>query len=145
MLDTIQHIDRVTRLLDVIANELDLRAAGHDQSKLISPEKEVFEKYTPLLAGLTYGSEEYHAILLEMKPAIDHHYANNRHHPEHFANGIDGMTLIDLVEMFCDWKAATKRHNNGSLTRSLEINGKRFGMSDQLINIFRNTIKELGW
>ena len=32
---------------------------------------------------LTYGSDEYKACLTEMKPALDHHYAANRHHPEH--------------------------------------------------------------
>jgi len=39
---------------------------------------------TPKLAGSTYGSEEYKAFLGQMKPALDHHYAVNDHHPEHF-------------------------------------------------------------
>jgi len=44
-----------------------------------------------------------------MKPALEHHYALYRHHPEHFQNGIDDMNLIDLVEMFADWKASSER------------------------------------
>ena len=49
----------------------------------------------------------------KFKPAIDHHYANNRHHPEHWPNGINDMTLMDLIEMLADWKAATARNKNG--------------------------------
>jgi hypothetical protein len=74
-----------------------------------------------------------------MKPALDHHYANNSHHPEHYKNGIDDMSLLDLVEMICDWKAASERHNNGNIRKSIEVNGKRFEMSPQLIRIFENT------
>jgi hypothetical protein len=35
------------------------RAEEHDQSKLESPEVEMFTEYTPKLATSTYGSEEY--------------------------------------------------------------------------------------
>lgn len=54
-------------------------------------------------------------------------------------NGIAGMTLIDLVEMFCDWAAAVQRHADGDLARSIEINRERFGISDQLAQILENT------
>jgi hypothetical protein len=47
--------------------------------------------------------------------------------------------------MLCDWKAAGERHADGSITKSLEINKKRFGISDQLASILDNTRKELGW
>jgi hypothetical protein len=108
---------------------------------LVSPEKEAFDELTPKLADLTYGSEEYRATLREMKPAIDHHYAHNSHHPEHYPNGIAGMNLLDIVEMFCDWKAASLRHTNGDFRRSLEINRTRFNVSDQLASIFENSIR----
>jgi hypothetical protein len=36
--------------------ELLNRAMVHDDSKLESPEKEMFDKYTPLLKETTYGS-----------------------------------------------------------------------------------------
>ncbi len=78
-----------------------------------------------------------------MKVALDHHYAQNRHHPEHYKNGIDDMTLVDLVEMLCDWKAATLKHNDGNILRSLEINSKRFNMSPQVYNILKNTVEQL--
>ena len=78
-----------------------------------------------------------------MKPALDHHYANNRHHPEFFKNGINDMTLVDLIELLCDWYASSKRQYNGNIRLSIEKNRERFNMSDQLIRIFENTIKEL--
>jgi hypothetical protein len=119
------------------------RAEVHDQSKLDLPEVELLTKYTPKLAGVTYGSTEYQQLLAELKPALEHHYANNRHHPEHHKNGIDDMTLIDLLEMFCDWKAASERHNDGNINKSIEKNADRFSMSPQLVKIFENTVSHL--
>jgi len=34
--------------------------------------------------------------------ALVHHHTNNRHHPEHFTNGIYGMNDIDIAEMVAD-------------------------------------------
>jgi hypothetical protein len=122
----------------------------HDLSKLSSPEKEIFDEYTPKLKGSTYGSDEYKKFLKEMKVALDHHYKENRHHPEHFqeeadatfrASPINCMNLMDIVEMLCDWKAATMRHANGDIYKSLEINKERFGISDQLLYIMKNTVE----
>ena len=137
--DTLEHIQKVNDYLWDFRDELDRRAAVHDASKLQSPEKEAFDEVTPKLRGLTYGSDEYKANTAKLGEALRHHYEHNSHHPEHYPNGIDGMTLCDLVEMFCDWKAATERHADGNLEHSIEINRERFGMSDQLATIFQNT------
>jgi hypothetical protein len=133
------HIQRVAHYLNEFIKTLLCRAEHHDRTKLEHPEVEIFAKYTQKLKGLTYGSDEYKQCLAEMKPALDHHYQCNFHHPECYANGIDGMTLIDLIEMYCDWVAAGERHANGNFHRSLEVNQGRFGMSDQLVKIFENT------
>jgi hypothetical protein len=137
------HIAQVRSYLLEIIQELSKRAIDHDKSKLEEPEKSVFEEYTPKLKNTTYGSDEYNQYLKEMKPALDHHYANNRHHPEHFIGkgGINEMDLIDLIEMFCDWKSATLRHADGNLKKSIEHNQKRFSIGDQLTKIFKNTMK----
>jgi hypothetical protein len=137
---TMRHIEMVRNLLNGVQAELVKRGQKHDQSKLASPEVEDFTKFTSVLKELTYGSPEYDECKAQMSPALEHHYANNRHHPEHFKHGIDDMNLVDLLEMMCDWKAASCRHNNGNLRKSIEINGKRFGMSPQLIQIFENSI-----
>lgn len=136
---TMRHIELVRNLINRVIQDLIDRQEKHDQSKLDSPEVELFTKYTPILSGLTYGSEEYKQCLADLKPALDHHYANNRHHPQHFKNGINDMNLIDLIEMFCDWKAASTRHNDGNIRKSIEINSKRDGIDSQLAKIFENT------
>jgi len=141
--DTQDHIQRVGDLIMKAMNQLTRRALVHDKSKLQSPEKEMFDEYTPKLKDCTYGSPEYKEFLKGLKVALDHHYAHNSHHPEHFENGINGMTLIDVLEMFIDWTAATERHADGDIMRSIEINKKRFGMSDQLVEIFKNTAKDM--
>jgi hypothetical protein len=117
----------------------------HDRSKLSGEEKRFCDEYTPLLKGMTYDSQEYRDVLQKMRPAIEHHYANNRHHPEFHPNGVGDMTLVDLVEMFCDWKAASERHADGDLGKSIEVARKRHGVGDQLASILENTRRELGW
>ncbi len=141
--DTLEHIKRISQLLNKMVLELMCRMQGHDASKLRSPEKEIFDIYTPKLKGSTYGSEEYKVFLKEMQGALNNHYEFNHHHPEHYQKGVDDMDLIDLVEMLCDWKAATERHANGSIDKSIIINKDRFGLSDQLVSIFQNTVKRL--
>jgi hypothetical protein len=136
---TMRHIERVRNLLNMFASELLHRGTLHDQSKLEQPEVALFTEFTPKLAASTYGSSEYEAFRKAMGPALDHHYANNRHHPEHFKNGVDDMNLIDLIEMLVDWKAASERHNNGNIRKSIEINTERFGLSVQLRKILENT------
>jgi hypothetical protein len=133
----------VAKYINHIITELQTRGIKHDNSKLNSPEVEIFTEYTPKLAKSTYGSDEYKGFLKEMQVGLDHHYANNRHHPEYFKNGINDMNLIDITEMLCDWKAATLRHNNGDLFTSIELNQKRFKYDDQLKSILINTAKEL--
>jgi len=141
--DTMRHISRVRQLMENMAGEILLRSGEHDKSKLENPEKATFDEVTPLLRGLTYGSPEYNESLAKMKPALDHHYAENRHHPEHFKNGINDMNLVDIMEMLCDWKAATERHADGDIAKSLEINKGRFVMSDQLVGVLKNTVEAL--
>ena len=51
------------------------------------------------------------------------------------------MNLIDLCELIADWKAASERHNNGNLIKSIEINAERFQIDDQLKQILLNTAK----
>ncbi len=139
--DTIRHIENVRRYIRFITDRLTTRGVEHDRLKLESPEVEIFTEYTPKLAQSTYGSEEYSGFLKEMNVALQHHYAHYRHHPEHFERGINDMNLVDIVEMLCDWKAASMRHNDGNLLKSIEINARRFGYDDQLKQILINTAK----
>ena len=140
-MQTVEHIEKVRKLIGMIRQELFMRGRDHDDSKLKKEEFEIFVEYTPKLWGTTYGSDEYKQYLEEMKPALDHHYKHNSHHPEHFEKGMDDMNLVDVLEMFCDWKAATMRHADGDIYKSIQINAERFGISDQLAKILTNTVK----
>jgi hypothetical protein len=143
--ETLKHREEVAKWLQLVINQLHVRQETHDQSKLESPEVEYFDKYTEKLKGLTYGSEEYKKSLDALRPAIDHHYEVNPHHPQFYGDyGIRGMSLVDILEMLCDWKAANKRNVDGNILKSLEINQKRFGFSDELRDILLNTIQDLG-
>lgn len=142
MKDVLNHKKIVKQLCSWLILRLAERTEVHDDSKLQTPEKELFDKYSGKLSTLVYGSSEYFENLKKLQPAIDHHYKMNSHHPEHHENGIDGMTLIDVVEMWADWLAAARRGKDGSIRESLEINRKRFKMSDQLYNIMLNTYKQ---
>ncbi len=137
--DTFRHIERVRNLLNVCVKDLLDRGEKHDQTKMMPPEVDLFAEYTPKLAHCTYGSEEYKGFLKDIKPALDHHYAHNSHHPEHYKNGINDMNLLDILEMLCDWKASSERHNNGNIRKSIEHNATRFGLSPQLVQILENT------
>jgi hypothetical protein len=143
--DTWRHISRVCELLENVVEHLRARENAHDQTKLVDPEKAIFDEYTPKLKDSTYGSDEYKSFLAGMKPALDHHYAAYDHHPEHCDNGVNGMSLLALIEMLCDWKAAGERHADGSMVRSLEVNQARFKIDQQLQQILENTAREMGW
>lgn len=142
-LETKKHQENVKVFMNKLIKMQINRYETHDISKELSPEVEIFAEYTPKLAKSTFGSEEYKSFLKEMKPALEHHYAVNRHHPEHFPNGIIDMNLVDLIEMICDWKAASLRHNNGNILKSIDFNKDRFNISDDLVKILKNTAELL--
>lgn len=143
--DTLEHKVRVSQLIGEFCLEMVKRAAAHDNSKLSDQEKPYFDSETPKLKKLTYGSPEYKESLKLLGKALEHHYALNSHHPEHHNNGVDDMTLFDIIEMFFDWKSATERHEDGDIYVSIEKNKERFKISDQLTKIFENTAKSLYW
>jgi len=141
--ETQKHIEKVRKYIRFITDKLTTRGVNHDAVKLDTPEVEVFAEYTDILKNLEYNSPEYKENLSKLSVALDHHYANCRHHPEHFQNGINDMNLVDIVEMLCDWKAASERQHNGNLLTSIEQNANRFKMTDQLKQILLNTAKLL--
>ncbi|GMO33913.1 MAG: DUF5662 family protein [Termitinemataceae bacterium] len=137
--ETRAHVNLVRHYLLGAIQEIEFRSYEHDKSKMEQPELETFDRVTPKLQELTYGSQEYKQSLDEMQVALKHHYIVNRHHPEHFENGILGMNLIDILEMFCDWLAATKRHTDGDIIKSIEINAERFCYDAVLKALMKNT------
>lgn len=143
--DTYAHIATVRGYLLQIVNLLMYRGHDHDLSKLTEPELAVFNEFTPKLRDSTYGSKDYYEFLDGMGEGLGHHYAVNDHHPEHFQNGIHDMDLVQLMEMLADWKAATLRHADGSLRKSIFENATRFMYDDQMTNLLLRTADNMGW
>lgn len=145
--DTIEHIEKVRDRVREVIDALYHRGHIHDKSKLVEPEKSAYDNlmYFKSSHEMVYGSPDYAEGLKILGPALDHHYAHNSHHPQHYEDGIAGMNLFDIFEMLCDWKAAGERYKDGSIAQSLAHNKERFEISDQLFAILENTVKELGW
>jgi hypothetical protein len=143
--DTLLHSQRVGELLGAVMKELLDRSCCHDRCQTEPPEVAFFDVFTPKLKTLTYVTSEYAASLDAMGEGLRHHYAANRHHPEHFHDGVAGMTLVDVMEMLADWKAATERVKDGDLSKSLDIQSGRFALSSDLAAILRNTAEHFGW
>jgi hypothetical protein len=139
------HIRQVGRYMSDVSGVLIDRAFDHDNSKFDPKEFDTFVRMTARLKGLTYGSQEYKDTLAEMNPALAHHYKHNRHHPEHYVGGVKSMSLLDMIEMLCDWKAATERHDDGCLVKSMEHNLSRFNIPTLLWNALVRTAFEMEW
>lgn len=142
--DTINHIAKVQSNLSKAIYNLNDRRTVHDRSKLEEPELSGYEGLTQALKGLTYGTPEHRAAFAPYKEIIQHHYASNRHHPEYWQMGVTDMSLLDIIEMLADWKAANDR-NGGDFGHSIQVSVSRFRISEQLHAILINTAKELGW
>lgn len=143
IIETQKHVECVRGYIQLCISELQNRQAVHDESKFSTEELPSYAEVTPKLKGSTFGSEEYKGFLKQIRPAIDHHQQTNRHHPEFFTDGVNGMNLIDVLEMVCDWIAAAQRHEDVNYERSLMFCKERFRLSDQLVSIIRNTQKIL--
>ena len=136
-----KHIDKVRKYIRFFTDRLTDRGEKHDASKLEDFECQYFADHTERLAQIEYGSDEYKEELEALKPALEHHYSVNKHHPQYYPNGVEGMSLIDLIEMIADWKASSERYNSGNLLKSIEVNIKRFNIEPQLAQILINTAK----
>lgn len=140
---TQQHINKVRKYIRFFTDKLTTRGELHDASKMEPGEIELFAEHTEKLSDIEYGSDEYKAELEALAPALEHHYSHNRHHPEYHNAGINGMNLLDIMEMLCDWKASSERQRNGNLLKSIEINAERFNIDKQLMQILINTAQLL--
>lgn len=142
---TLKHIAKVRMLLSQLAVFMIQRGDVHDQSKFLPIEKLPLDAMQYVIeneGNAPYGSDEYKRRTAILKPMLSHHYSNNRHHPEYHENGIYGMNLMDICEMWADWAAAAERGGEASVGLTFAAN--RYGMSDQLKVIFKNTYDAMG-
>jgi hypothetical protein len=107
---------------------------------LVNPEKAAYDIAVPEMRKHPYGSPELKAATKLLGPALEHHFAHNSHHPEHYGpDGVAGMDLLDLVEMLCDWRAAAERPPGDGTVR-MDVNSERYGLTPQLAAILSNTL-----
>lgn len=139
---TQDHRMKVYSIMQCLSNQLLVRGKNHDRSKLTDKELPYFAAATAL-KELPYGSKKYNdqiSIKSALRPALDHHYKNNRHHPEHHKNGIEDMNLIDILEMLSDWLAAGLRHGpDHNIFNSINVNRYRFRIKKDLAKIMWST------
>lgn len=133
------HREGVQRIMNFVTFMIDTRAATHDASKQEEPELTKFSEVLATSRPAAYGTPEYAKTKARLGDALVHHYQVNRHHPEHFANGMRGMHLIDLIEWLADCYQAASRHPADNPVKSIAANQKRFKFSDDLASILVNT------
>jgi len=142
---TISHKWLVMMFLLRFCRKLLWRAIVHDFSKMRWSEAKHFIRVIHKLKTSTYGSDEYKELLVSIQPALILHYQRNDHHPEnHHSMGLMsfyGMDMINLTEMLADWYAATMRHADGDIFKSIRGNQDRFNYPDEIREIFSNSIK----
>lgn len=143
---TLKHIRRVNELLIDEAQDLLSRAKVHDESKFSDIEKSRLDRMEALIereGQAAFGTEEYKRRTDMLGPMVEHHRRNNDHHPEFHPDGVKGMDLVQLLEMFCDWKAASERGEESAM--NLTFACEKYGVSDQLKSIFIMTANRRGW
>lgn len=143
---THEHIARVRSLLSEFAIEMIRRGDRHDKSKFDPIELEPLQRMQDLInreGPAKFGTDEYKRRTNLLGEMITHHRANNSHHPEHYENGIRGMDLFDLVEMFFDWKAASERNQDTQM--NLDAACAKYEVEEPLRSILFNTAERLGY
>lgn len=133
------HITRVRKHIATFVRLLIKRSLNHDNSKLQDPELTLWKEMDKE-PRYPYGSEEYKEKMKRWEKVFKHHYSYNRHHPEFYENGVNDMTLVDIVEMMCDWLGYKQAI---SITEALNVcdeQMKRYNISNELRQVIFNTL-----
>lgn len=137
----LQHRETVKERLLFLADELYKRAYHHDDSKLQLPELQwlIDMDKEPRYA---YGTPEYFDKMKRWDKFFKSHYRNNRHHPDHFPNGVNDMNLADLCEYIVDIISYYKELHVNVALDTVNKQQQRFGFDEQLSQILKNTLIE---
>jgi hypothetical protein len=118
---TREHIALVSRNLEKVgkhpdyqqyAGLLQQRAAVHDASKFVEPERTPRIWAAEFTRCNTMGEPfEYPpGMQVQLAAAEQHHLRLNSHHPEYHPHP-DSMSVLDTIEMVCDWTAMAQARN----------------------------------
>ena len=133
------HISRVRKHINTFVQLLLKRAINHDKSKLEEPEISWWKEMDKE-PRYPYGSEEYKQKIKRWDKVFKHHYKYNRHHPEHYDYGVSEMTLVDIVEMMCDWLGYKDTITISEALKVCDEQMKRYNISDDVRQIIFNTL-----
>lgn len=154
---TNDHIDRVRKNLvkmegyrGLSLDHLKDRGDRHDISKFSKIEKipyvwlSWFYKCKKENIPFKYPS----GVEEKVNSASEIHVRSNRHHPEAHEDihGIDGMSLMDIVEMVCDWTAMSQEYgqDGGSSKGWADKNvGSKWKFNEGNTDLIYDVIKEL--
>ena len=139
----VAHRAFVSSYLHRLADATNVRAVEHDLSKLTTGEFDGFVAINRVAREHPYGSEEYKASL-KNNDVIDLHFSGNRHHPEFYENGVAGMGLLDIIEMVCDWRAATEVYGTTSFQDVLQVQIDRFDLTEEQVWLINMIVEEIG-
>lgn len=139
-----KHIQSVRKKMSEIAGIIVERAEHHDESKLKDPEFSGFIQMDKE-PRYEYNSQGYKDKMKRFAWLFEHHWANNRHHPEFFKNqgGFESQAnIVDIVEMLCDWTSYKKSISYTEAINIVHAQCKRFHFSETMENILLNTLRD---
>lgn len=134
-LDLIQHKYLIFVEVIKICYILFIRALTHDLSKFGLLESKGYSQVVGLARKYKYNSKEYNKLMSKINPYLLEHYKKNDHHPQ--GRKINNMGIYALIEMVCDWKAATKRSRIRNIDDSFIQNKKKFNINKQLYRLLK--------
>ena len=134
-----RHISRVRKHINTFVQLLLKRAINHDKSKLEEPEISWWKEMDKE-PRYPYGSEEYKQKIKRWDKVFKHHYKYNRHHPEHYEYGVSEMTLVDIVEMMCDWLGYKDTITISEALKVCDEQMRRYNIPDGIRQIIFNTL-----
>jgi hypothetical protein len=117
------------------------RALIHDLSKYRWREAKWFATTNEKMKVTKPNTPEYDELRRMIDQGISAHYEANSHHPEHYKDGINGMSFVDEIEMLFDWNAASKRNVSGDPLMFIHESRGRFKHSEDRANFYVKAIK----
>lgn len=143
LLEVLRHNGLVRAFISKLANALEMRGLEHDMSKFGFDEFGTIVCIKGIARRFAYGSPEYEAELNANREALNEHLLHNRHHPECHPGGIDDMSLLDIVEMVCDWMAANAMYGKPTWGEAVAVHAERFGLEEKHVYLIRLIAEEL--
>ena len=135
----LNHKKKVKDRMLFLAKEIIKRAEEHDNSKLKAPEINWLIEMDKE-PKVEYGTPEYFEKMKRWDKFFKHHYKNNSHHPDHYVQGVYGMTIVDLVEMMCDVVSYIEELHVCQTSKIIKEQKERFDIDEGIAQILINTL-----